>query len=184
MNNCLCEKDGNGIQFMEIFKKRQRDCRIVYLTDYLFYETDLYEMEQSCFVLKEKFEEKVEEILEKFNGSLRLNKKTMVFSVINGGQIFLRQEEILYFERKLRETDIVTEAGEYKIWDKLDKIEKILPKPDFLRCHNSYIVNMQNIREIHKNVLQMRNGSEIIISRGYQQKVKSTLMECAWIQKI
>ena len=178
----LFEKDGNGIQLAKIFSEKQRDCQIVYLTNYLYYAVDVYETEHSYFVLKEQFEQRIEQIFEKIRHKMNQRIKNLTFSVINGGQIVLSPEEIYYFERNLRETDVVTESGNYKVWDKLDEIEKVLPKPDFVRCHNSYIVNLPNIREMQKNRFLIKDGSEIVISRGYMKAAKETFMKWAEMQ--
>lgn len=184
MDIVLCQKDEdeNGIQLAGFFREKQEDCQIVYLTNYLFYAVDVYETEHSYFVIKEQFEDRIEKVFEKIKHNLKQSINVLPFSVINEGKIVLKPEEILFFERKLRETEIVTETGKYKIWNKLDEIEAFLPKPDFVRCHNSYIVNLPNIREMQKKIFLMKDGSKIVISRGHQKEVKNAFMKWASMQ--
>lgn len=182
MDIVLCQDDEDGIQLAAVFRKKQQDCQIVYLTNYLFYAVDVYETEHSYFVIKEQFKDRIEKVFEKIKHNLKQSVNVLPFSVINEGKIVLKPEEILFFERKLRETEIVTETGTYKIWNKLDEIEAFLPKPDFVRCHNSYIVNLANIREMQKTIFLMKNGSKIVISRGHQKEVKNAFMKWAGMQ--
>ncbi len=54
-------------------------------------------------------------------------------------------------------------------------IEGILPKSNFIRIHNSYLVNIDHISWSKKYELTLVNGDVIPISRPMQQKTKQFL---------
>ena len=99
--------------------------------------------------------------------------------MIGGKNCRRRREDILYFERKGRETGIHTCWGVYAVWDKLQTLMERLPILDFVRCHNSYIVNLLSVREMRDNEFIMTEGSSVPISRRYAKTVKEAFVRWA-----
>lgn len=173
---CL-DTDLDGICLAGHINEKQRQCQIVYLTNYLSYAVDVYRTEHSYFVLKEQFSQRLEDIFRKLR-SCRW-QDTLCFSVLNGGMVVLRPAEIHYFERVLRTTKIVTDFGVYLIRNKLNDLEKVLPDREMLRCHNSYIVNLAYVREMCRGCFLLRDHTEIQISRNYARPVKEKFIRWA-----
>lgn len=172
----------NGIAIARRVNEKWKHCQIVYLTNFLFYATEVYQTEHMFFVLKEQFERRLEEIFQKFFHQTRQKERSLIFSVIGGSRLCLAPDEILYLERLRRVTRVVTVWGDYAIWDKIDVLEQKLPKPDFLKCHSSYIVYLPAIREQRKSEFLMKNGDQIAISRSYLKKVKEGFLKWALTQ--
>lgn len=177
------ELDGrNGIQVAQKVNKKWKNCQIVYLTNYLFYATEVYSTIHTFFVLKEQFEMKIGEIFQKVEHELSQQEKKLVFDVIGYKEVVLAPNEILYFERMNRTTKIVTVWGDYEIWDKIKEIEKKLPEIDFVRCHNSCIVYLPAVREMRKDSFIMNNEEKVMISRAYAKFTKRAFMKWALTQ--
>lgn len=177
------ELDGrNGIQVAQRVNKKWKNCQIVYLTNYLFYATEVYSTIHTFFVLKEQFEMKIGEIFQKVEHELSQQEKKLVFDVIGYKEVVLAPNEILYFERMNRTTRIVTVWGEYEIWDKIKEIEKKLPEIDFVRCHNSCIVYLPAVREMRKDSFLMNNEEKVMISRAYAKSTKRAFIKWALTQ--
>lgn len=173
---CL-EREMDGIQLAEYFNEKQKQCQIVYLTNYLSYAVDVYRTEHSYFVLKEQFSQRLGDIFGKLRAFCR--QELLCFSTLNGGMLVLHPGEICYFERVLRTTKIITDSGTYLIRDKMDALEKILPKQGMLRCHNSYIVNLAYVREMYKGYFLLKDHTSIQISRSYTRQVKEKFIRWA-----
>ncbi len=80
--------------------------------------------------------------------------------------------EVLYLEASDRKTYVVTEklSGTHKYT--LNEFDFLLPRDYFVRCHRSFIVNVNHIKEIYPDthstlVLIMRNGTKITVSQSY-----------------
>lgn len=174
--------EDNGIAIARRVNEKWKHCQIVYLTNFLFYATEVYHTEHMFFVLKEQFERRLEEIFQKLFHQMQQKERILLFSVIGGNRLCLAPDEILYLERLRRVTRVVTVWGDYAIWDKIDVLEQKLPKPDFLKCHNSYIVYLPAIREQQKNEFLMKNGDRITISRSYLKKAKDGFLKWALTQ--
>lgn len=181
------EKEGdatkeNGITLAKKVNQKWPYCQIVYLTNYLFYATEVYQTRHVFFVLKEQFEKRIEEIFKKLIHELKQEQEQLLFSTIGGGRVILSPSDIYYFERNGRVTNIITKCGEYVIHEKLGVVMERLPSRDFIRCHNSYIVYFPAVREMVKGAFILVNQTRVVISRSYAKKVKEAFMQWALAQ--
>lgn len=171
--------DGKGIEVARYVNVKWPNCQIVFLTNYLYYATEVYQTEHVFFVLKEQFEDRVTEIFDKIIGIRQRREKRLVFTAIGGRSIVLSPDEILYFERIKRITVVEAIWGRFEITDRLDELFHRLPEGDFVRCHNSYIVYLPAVRELGKDTFTMKNMEKISISRSYGKHVKQAFLRWA-----
>lgn len=171
----------NGVELAREVNQRWPNCQIVYLTNYLFYATEVYHTIHVFYVLKQQFSTRIDEVFAKVLHELSQREKQLVFDKGNK-TVILAPEEILYFERKLRVTRIKTTEGDWEIPDKLNDILKKLPPLDFVRCHNSYVVYFPAVREMQAGMLLMNDGEKITISRAYTKAVKEAFARWALTQ--
>ena len=108
----------------------------------------------------------------------RRDKKVLIISQKGKEEIF-REEDILYIERKGRETRIYLRESEVLVTSRLEELEEQLADTDFVRCHKSYLVNLDEIRQFRRTEFVMRNGERIPISRNFQETVKTKFMNWA-----
>lgn len=163
----------NGIDVVSYVNKKWEKCQIVYLTNYLFYAVDVYDTKHVFYVLKEQFAERIGSVFEKILHEMENRNKSLAFICRDGQRVFLAPEEIYYFERLTRKTIIKTVWGNYEIKERIDEIISMISMVDFIRCHNSYIVYLPNVKEADKNGLIMKNGDKILISRGYAKEARA-----------
>ena len=105
----------------------------------------------------------LEDIEKTFCGKRR-DKKVLIISQKGKEEIF-REEDILYIERKGRETRIYLRESEVLVTSRLEELEEQLADTDFVRCHKSYLVNLDEIRQFRRTEFVMRNGRD-----SYQPK--------------
>lgn len=172
----------NGIGFARKLNAVQRHCQIIYVTNYLNYASDVYETEHIYFVLKEQFQERLPIIFEKIKKNLSMGSSLIQLSVIHGDFVCFRAEEILYLERHLRKTTVHTLTGTCEVYDKLEELLDRLPKPLFIRCHNSYLVSLGHVSRMTQTEFQLDNGVEVPISRRYYSGVKKQFLEWSGLQ--
>ncbi|MGE8204894.1 LytTR family DNA-binding domain-containing protein [Heyndrickxia sp. NPDC080065] len=89
-------------------------------------------------------------------------------------------KEIMYLEAQSRKTNVHTESliGTHKF--NLTELEFYLPNDLFLRCHRSYIININFIAEIHPDshstfLLIMKDGTKIPVSQTYASQFRRIL---------
>lgn len=174
------EEEATGIDLAEIINKTQPACNIIYLTNYIHYAVDVYETDHVYFVLKEQFEKRLEDIFKKteFHKSRMLHQIGFQMNKTNAKVVY--EYEILYFERKLRNTIVHLQNEEFTIKDTMDELEERIDKIQFVRCHHSFIVYFSAIDEIQRDKIIMKNGGIIPISRRYKDNLKEKFTE--WVE--
>lgn len=83
--------------------------------------------------------------------------------------------EIEYFESSQRNATVYLRSGKrFTFPAKLDDIESKVPGTIFVRCHQSYLVNMENVRQLDKvnKQFQMVSGGIVDISRRNMSEVQ------------
>ncbi|MCC8103455.1 MAG: LytTR family DNA-binding domain-containing protein [Clostridiales bacterium] len=174
--------DANGIQTAALVNEKWRRCQIVYLTDYLNYATHVYHTEHAFYLLKNEFADRVGEVFQRIDFRRRQNASELMFSLSKGGMIVLLPEEIQYFERKKRETEIYTESTVWTVRENLSEAMRQLSETEFVRCHNSYLVHFSAVKEYQREYFLLKNGVRLKISRSYSRKVRDVFLQWARMQ--
>lgn len=91
------------------------------------------------------------------------DEKRVTIMCRNHRQIFYL-DEILYLESRAHRTMIHTYEGEEVCRDKISDLEQRMGDT-FVRCHQSFLVNMKYIRRIENESFKLENGEEISISK-------------------
>lgn len=106
--------------------------------------------------------------------------KSVVTVKSNDGWVPIPFQQVIYLEAKERKTFVISElhTGTHKYT--LQEFEFILPKDSFIRCHRSYIVNVNQIKEIFPDthstfVLSMSDGTRIPVSQSYSSYFRKLL---------
>lgn len=159
----------DGIEAVKTINRRWKNCQVVYLTDYLNYATEVYQTNHTFFVLKEQFASRIGEVFNKVDEVIKHTPKNIIFSCLGKEKVILTYEDIIFFERNRRVTILETVWGRYEIHEKINEIMEQVGTSEFIRCHNSYIVYLPAVRELHRDFFIMRNGAKILISRSYQK---------------
>ena len=81
-------------------------------------------------------------------------------------------DEILYLESRAHRTMIHTYEGEEVCRDKISDLEQRMGDT-FVRCHQSFLVNMKYIRRIENESFKLENGEEISISKRRYVETKN-----------
>lgn len=174
--------DGDGIDLACEVNEKWPECQIVYLAGSMLYALDIYRSQHLYFVLKDQFEQRLPEVMDKALRQLRLKESNIIMTVHGKEQHFFSPNEFLYFEREKRITRIITIRGEFITNEKISSLIERLPDIDFVRCHNSYIVYLPAAEKYMKNLFLMRDGRKILISRGYRERTQRAFERWAGIQ--
>ncbi|WP_396194383.1 LytR/AlgR family response regulator transcription factor [Flavobacterium sp.] len=92
-----------------------------------------------------------------------------------GDYRYIDSEDILYFEADNNSTDIHLNNGEMiTAFKTLKHFETVLPDSQFLRIHNSYIINVNQVSRIHtgNTVCYIKNSTtKLPFSKSYKDNV-------------
>lgn len=162
----------NGIDIAKDMVKMYCRTSIVFLTKYMQYCSKVYEVEHSFFVLKKDLEVYMPIILEKELHHKDNLKRERIVVPVKGHKIILMPIDILYLERDKRSTQAVCISETVTTSSDLLKLQQQLNGGNFVRCHNSYIVNLVYVKEFCRNEMILSNGKNIPISRKYLNDVR------------
>jgi hypothetical protein len=88
----------------------------------------------------------------------------------NGQSYILDTRDILYLESYYRKTSVVAGSGRMRIRARLDEEEKKLPKCRFVRISRHNIINMQYVRNVRGEIVEMQNGEVLYVNGGRRKK--------------
>lgn len=160
----------NGIDIAKQINAQVRGAIIIFISSYLDKVVDIYDAHHYYFIYKSELEKRLPIALKKAIGSLEEIKKTLPLD-LKGKTILVHPANIFYLERQKRTTVINENNQEIVCNEKLDIFLDKLPSY-FIRCHRSFIINMQLIKEMKRSECILNNGAVIPISRAYQKKVQ------------
>lgn len=167
--------DMNGLKLAQQIRKFDPRCFIIFITVHLelSYMTFQYRVEAMDFVLKDNPAEtkiKIRECL--FHAwerhTLQTNKVHKTYTIeIGGRRISVAYQDILFFETSRNIHKVILHAKDRQIefTGKLKDLERILDD-SFVRCHRSFLVNRNNIKEVDtkERVIYFANGETCLMS--------------------
>lgn len=168
----------NGIDLAKKIRQLDSETKILFISTSKDYILDGYDVHAYNYLLKPISYFKLENILLEFIHSFN-NSKDNFFTVRNKQSILkINLDNIIFFESKLRKINILSSnALDISFYDKLDNIEKNLPSKSFVRCHKSYLVNLNYIKKIENSKIITLNNVIIPISRSYLKNTKDIFFE-------
>ncbi|WBX76819.1 LytTR family DNA-binding domain-containing protein [Tenacibaculum ovolyticum] len=138
--------------------------------DYLLKPIDSDDLEETLGRVKNHYiknnnNEKFEKILSNFNE--KFNRKKITINT-DGKLVFLEQSEILFVESDGNYCSIhIINNKKIVVTKKLKEINQLLPEDHFFRIHNSFIINLNKIKEFLKSdgYVILEDNHKIPVSR-------------------
>lgn len=170
-------KSINGIELAKFINHNNPKCKIIFVTSYLNYATEVYDSEHIYFVLKTNLDHHLPLALDKAITLLE-NEKTRFITILQKGKIInLLQNNIIYLERCGRTTYINCQEEVFTTSESFSILEEQLFFPPFARCHNSFIVNFNYVKKFERTEILLNNNIIIPISRSYTDNTKKTFFK-------
>ena len=157
--------DTNGMETAKILREMGNRSAIVFLTSTSDFAVQSYEVEALSYLLKPIVDSKIQKVLKKFQENY--SPKQIQF----GKKVF-EMRDVLYLESVNKKVHLHCKNGEDYEWtSKLDDVEEEKIQPNFLRCHRSYIINMDEIEEVKSGAFVLSTGIEIPIRRQNRREI-------------
>ena len=166
-------KEYNGLDIARRIRSLRNDAVIVFVTNFVEYAPEGYEVQAFRYLLKDELPRKLEGCLGEILRQLRTEKSDIKIQV-EGEQISLPVRDIIYLESmghtlifhvrcKGYEPDRT-----YSCYGAIGKMEAELSARGFLRSQKSYLVNMAHIKKLNSAQVLLSNGVSLpVSSRGY-----------------
>lgn len=155
-------------------QKRDSHIKIIFIIENAEDVSDVFEAEPTYLLLKPFSMGKLYRAMDKAVGKLQEEEKQILRLYFKERVICIPYQEILYVESDLRYLIIHRKNGTDRILMKMSEMMERLPKY-FIRCHQSYVVNMHRIVKLERNGIVIEDGSHIAVSRRRFQETKSAV---------
>jgi len=148
---------------------------VVFITSSLEAAVDGYSVNAAGFILKpverNHFEATMERVVNQYLGE----REACISVIHNRVPVHLKLERIAWFENRLHRVFVTLTGGEtLAIGQKLSELQEELKEhPQFLRCHQSYVVNLEQVERLEDSCFHMREGQLIPISRNFYKQSKN-----------
>ena len=171
----------DGLSAAKRIREIDRNVMIVFITASAEYVFSGYEVRAFRYLLKPElahgfsgvFRECVEELTK--SNEVRYSFRTVA------EQISLPIRDILYFESDKRKVTVNCVSGKaYTFYAKLDTVQEELKNRDFVRCHQSYLVNAKKILSVRAGELELDGGVALPVSK---HRAKETNEAFLWAMR-
>ena len=161
----------DGIQLAEKMREEGYRGPIVFLTAANDFASQSYKVEAFSYLLKPP---KAKEVIAILHKAEKANKEGDTAGI----QVKTKKMSRFLLYRDISHVEVMNQklffrmmdGTEVGIWSSLSEIALKLKgdgKSRFARCHNSFLVNMDNISYIQGNTIIMKDGKKIPISKKY-----------------
>lgn len=159
-------KQCDGMLAAKQIREINNDVMIVFVTASAEYVFSGYEVRAFRYLLKPELTTGFTRI---FRECLReLTKSDEIhFSFQTGNQtVRIPVKDILYFESDKRKIIVkMAQDRAYSFYGKLDTVEGTLKKHDFVRCHQSFLINAKKINSLKQGEVELMGGILIPVSK-------------------
>lgn len=161
----------SGLNLAEKVRSFNKNVYIIFTTGHLEYVMLAYKVKTFDYLMKPIANEKLEETIQRLfndisvasNKYLNINNKT-----------FINQQNILYIKKDGMKVIICTQKKNYELYSSFNKFEHCL-SDNFVRCHKSYIVNLNNISDINDTTVFFSENNCCSIGPKYKLKFMEVL---------
>lgn len=157
----------SGLKIAESIRKQDKNIYIIFITGHLEFGLVAYKYKTFDYIAKpltfERFQETILRLFDDVSGNnpkyIRLaNNKTII-----------PENSVKFIQKDGMKLVFTTDTRKYEVYNSFNKIESILPK-NFVRCHKSYIVNIDKIDNIdfYSNIISFNNNDKCYIGPKYK----------------
>lgn len=169
----------NGILVSRQLRERYPRIRFIYITGYIQFSEAIFHGFPTAFLVKPIKPASLLYALEKATAELEAIEDTVLSLKVRGGQLCsIPLRQIRYIESAGRLVLIHTDEGPLECYRRLGELEAQL-SGSFVRCHQSFLVNLSHVRQIQELRLLLFTGETIPISRVRLKATKERLMRYA-----
>ena len=171
----ICFREENGIATAQKLQQINRNVKIIFITAYIEYASEIFEAQPFYFLVKPVDKQKIAEVV---RSAMKAVKNEDIRSLIIQTRDRIekvRVDDIWYVESIKRNIVVHEVDRQISLIKKLDEVEKMLPDY-FLRCHKSFLVNADKIKRMESREFVLLNDIRIPISRTRHSEIKNRFL--------
>ncbi len=176
----------DGVDVARRIREKDQTCAIIFATTSEDHGLVSYEVQASDYLVKPIQAEDVASAMDWCVEQIRSTYRLLTVSC-ESGIVQLPLRDIQYIEIQGHTAMLYAEDRVLVTRRGLDELEQEIHNPDFLRCHRSFLVNMNHVRWLDKTSFRLHSGASVPIGSTISSKVKDQFMSWffvkTWAQK-
>lgn len=162
----------SGMELAAQIRRKDEEIPILFVTGYDSYMAQGFEVAALHYLLKPLRKEKFFAVLDKFNRIRRRTQEEKILFRTEEGPLSLPASKIWYIEAMAHQCVLYTEDASHVLCSSIgEMVKQLCGRQEFVRCHRSYLVNMQHISALVKPELVLDDGRRLPVSRSAEKAV-------------
>ena len=162
----------SGMEVAKKLREEDNDVLIIFITSETQYSLEGYRVHAFGFLPKPISYPVFRNVMNEALAYLKKKKGNLLSVKCLSGIISIKSRDILYFSVYGHEVSIFLKGNRSERCAlTLSECEKEFSSFDFFRCHNSYLVNLENISSIRQSTILLKNNEEIPLSRHRRKEL-------------
>lgn len=149
-----------------------RKMKVIFISDELLSVLDIFEYDPDYFIHKPQLNERLATATEHLLKLSANNNANRLVLNTRREKHLITHSSVLYIEHCQHKSKLVCEDKEVICNEKLSTLLERLDDPLFVRCHCSFVANMEHVRKFTRKQLLMSNGEVLPCSRSRRQIVR------------
>jgi len=167
-------KGMSGVDLAKRLRTLGARMQIVFITGYIEYIAQGYDVEALHYLVKPVTEEKLWAVLDRAAERLKARGKVLTLSLAEG-MVRLPLYEIRYLE-VLKNYVTIHGEEEYSVKRSLNDLERELDE-SFFRIHRSYIVSLRSVKKVTRTEVALKDGTLLPLSRKQYDGLNQALIK-------
>lgn len=142
-----------GISLVQKIRQVNKSIYIIFATGHLEYALIAYKLKTFDYIAKPITQERMEETLIRLFQDIESAPEQ--YLALDKNKI-IKQEAIQFIEKNGMKLVVYTDCGKYETYSSFNAIIPSLPS-NFVRCHKSFIANINNVKDIQTNTIKFDN---------------------------
>lgn len=169
----------SGMDLARRLRRLQQDTVLIFVTNFVEYSLEGYEVQAFRYLLKSDLDEKLEKYLQQAVSVCR-KERALIRIQSEREEVDIPPQAILYIEAALRRSTLHLRGfscDTLTTRTTLNELTGLLAPRGFLRVHKSFLVNMAHIQRLQSTLVCLAGGIELPVSAHRYPEVKKDYLQ-------
>lgn len=150
----------NGVEMARILRGGKKNSAIVFITSSRDYYAEGFEVGAAHYLVKPFTDVGIAEALDRCLCQVGKRERYIDLTV-DRMKCRILLSDLVWAESKDKVCILHARSGEYRTYLKLNELERLLKDRRFLRCHRSFLINMDEVADMKNGFFYMSDASVI-----------------------
>ena len=165
----------DGMELARVLRGQNEQASIVFISCNREMALQGYEVSAARYLAKPLDPEKLKEAILFCYGQYQKERELLVS--VGGSMRRIAPRDIYYAEIMGRKCRIRLEQEECDVSLSMSELEAMLPEHDFIRCHQSFLVNWHHVQSLRTDVIELTDKRIVPVSKHRVKQVRQAFVD-------